>query len=307
MAGASPGLRVVVIIVALWLMSVAVDPDALLRLFRRISYRSALTASLATRLVPVLARDADAHERRRALPAASGRPRSAVARSALAGALDRSVDLAAALELRGYAMAGRPTRRHVPWSRHDMRIAAAGVRHRGGGGGGTDRRGGRRGDLSGARISSSASAELALAAAIVRARRGAVRGARGAHGGGQCLSRSWSRGTSPTAIRSATSRRSRDVSLSLEPGTFTVLAGLSGSGKSTLLQGALRPRAPLPRGPGRGRARGGRAERARARTGRPGRRVRHGAPGPRVPGGDGRRARRAGAAAGARRRDRARR
>ena len=39
-------------------MSAAVDPDELLRMFRRVSYRSALTATLATRLVPVLARDA---------------------------------------------------------------------------------------------------------------------------------------------------------------------------------------------------------------------------------------------------------
>ena len=109
-AGALAGVRVVVIIVALWLMSVAVDPDALLRLFRRISYRSALTASLATRLVPVLARDASRmSEAARCRPQPVGR--LAVARSALAGALDRSVDLAAALELRGYALAGRPARR----------------------------------------------------------------------------------------------------------------------------------------------------------------------------------------------------
>ncbi|HEU0023626.1 MAG TPA: energy-coupling factor transporter transmembrane component T [Thermoleophilaceae bacterium] len=125
-AGALAGVRVVVIILALWLMSVAVDPDALLRLFRRISYRSALTASLATRLVPVLARDAS-----RMSDAARCRPRPAgrlaVARSALAGALDRSVDLAAALELRGYALAGRPAPRRVPWSRHDARLAAAAV------------------------------------------------------------------------------------------------------------------------------------------------------------------------------------
>ena len=39
------------------------------------SYRSALTASLATRLVPVLARDAGADGRRRALPPAAARPR----------------------------------------------------------------------------------------------------------------------------------------------------------------------------------------------------------------------------------------
>jgi energy-coupling factor transport system permease protein len=123
-AGALAGVRVVVIIVALWLMSVAVDPDALLRVFRRVSYRSALTASLATRLVPVLARDAS-----RMSEAARCRPRPVgrlvVARSALAGALDRSVDLAAALELRGYALAGRPAPRRVPWSRHDLRLAAA--------------------------------------------------------------------------------------------------------------------------------------------------------------------------------------
>jgi energy-coupling factor transport system permease protein len=125
-AGALAGVRVVVIIVALWLMSVAVDPDALLRLFRRISFRSALTASLATRLVPVLARDATRmSEAARCRPRPAGR--LAVARSALAGALDRSVDLAAALELRGYALAGRPERRRVPWSRHDLRLAAAGV------------------------------------------------------------------------------------------------------------------------------------------------------------------------------------
>ena len=57
-AGGVAGLRVVVLITALGLLSAAVDPDELLRLFRRFSYRSALTASLATRLVPVLARDA---------------------------------------------------------------------------------------------------------------------------------------------------------------------------------------------------------------------------------------------------------
>jgi energy-coupling factor transport system permease protein len=101
-----------------------VDPDALLRLFRRVSFRSALTASLATRLVPVLARDAarmsDA-ARCRAEPAG----RLLVVRSALAGALDRSVDLAAALELRGYALGGRPARRRPAWSRHDVRLALA--------------------------------------------------------------------------------------------------------------------------------------------------------------------------------------
>jgi energy-coupling factor transport system permease protein len=57
--GLMNGMRIVVLVAALGgLMSAAVDPDELLKALRRISYRSALTASLATRLVPVLARDA---------------------------------------------------------------------------------------------------------------------------------------------------------------------------------------------------------------------------------------------------------
>jgi energy-coupling factor transport system permease protein len=122
-AGALGGLRLVVIVAALGLLSAAVDPDELLRLFRGISYRSALTGALATRLVPVLARDAG-----RMGDAARCRPnppsRLAVVRAALAGTLDRAVDVAAALEVRGYALAGRPRRRRRPWSRHDARLLA---------------------------------------------------------------------------------------------------------------------------------------------------------------------------------------
>jgi energy-coupling factor transport system permease protein len=122
-AGALGGLRVVVIVAALGLLSAAVDPDELLRLFRRISYRSALTGALATRLVPVLARDAG-----RMGDAARCRPnppsRLTVVRAALAGTLDRAVDVAAALEVRGYALGGRPRRRQRPWSRHDVRVLA---------------------------------------------------------------------------------------------------------------------------------------------------------------------------------------
>jgi energy-coupling factor transport system permease protein len=123
-AGLFNGLRVIVIITAFGLMSAAVDPDELLRMFRRVSYRSALTATLATRLVPVLARDAT-----RMSDAARCRPhppgRLAVARAALAGALDRAVDVAAALEVRGYSLGGRTKRRDRAWSRHDWRVAGA--------------------------------------------------------------------------------------------------------------------------------------------------------------------------------------
>ncbi|MDX6658230.1 MAG: energy-coupling factor transport system permease protein, partial [Solirubrobacteraceae bacterium] len=122
--GLVAGLRVIVLIAAFGLFNAVVDPDELLRAVRRVSYRSALTASLAIRLVPVLVRDAmrmnDA-ARCRARPA----PRRAVARAALGSALDRSVDVAAALELRGYGSAQRPARVRRPWSRHDGRVAVA--------------------------------------------------------------------------------------------------------------------------------------------------------------------------------------
>jgi energy-coupling factor transport system permease protein len=126
-AGGLAGLRAAVIVVALGLLSAAVDPDELLRLFRRVSYRSALTAALATRLVPVLARDAGRmSDAARCRPSPS--PRLAVARAALSGALDRAVDLAAALEVRGYSRAQPQRAAGGPWSRHDLRVAvAAGV------------------------------------------------------------------------------------------------------------------------------------------------------------------------------------
>jgi energy-coupling factor transport system permease protein len=121
------GLRALVVIGCFALHSAAVDPDDLLRAARRVSFRSALTAALATRLVPVLARDARRlHEAQRCLarpPASRATARTTVA----AGALDRAVDVAATLEVRGYGGAGRPTRRRRPWSRHDVAFVASAV------------------------------------------------------------------------------------------------------------------------------------------------------------------------------------
>jgi energy-coupling factor transport system permease protein len=47
-----------------------------------------------------------------------------VTRAALTGALERSVEVAAALEVRGYAAARPPRRAPKPWSRHDWRVLA---------------------------------------------------------------------------------------------------------------------------------------------------------------------------------------
>jgi energy-coupling factor transport system permease protein len=119
------GLRALIVIACFALHSAAVDPDELLRAFRRLSFRSALTAALATRMVPVLARDArrfrDAQRCRPGKPAS----RPAIMRAVTAGALDRAVDVAATLEVRGYGGTRRPPRRSRPWSRHDLAFAAA--------------------------------------------------------------------------------------------------------------------------------------------------------------------------------------
>jgi energy-coupling factor transport system permease protein len=122
--GAVAALRVLDVVLALALLSVAVDPDELLRALRRISYRSALVAALTTRLVPVLARDASRKsEAARCRPQPPGR--TAVARAAVAGSLERAVELAAALEVRGYSRASRPRVARLPWSRHDIRLLAS--------------------------------------------------------------------------------------------------------------------------------------------------------------------------------------
>ncbi len=129
-AGAVLGLRAVELVLCGALYTAAVDPDEVLRLFRRFSFHSALTATLATRMVPVLARDARRMaDAQRCRP---GRPpsRAQLMRAATSGVLDRALDVAAALEVRGYGAARRPRRgwdQRRPWSRHDLAFAAAAV------------------------------------------------------------------------------------------------------------------------------------------------------------------------------------
>ena len=130
-------LKVTILILISTLASLAIDPDALLRIFRRLSFRSALTASLAVRMIPVLAADAQRlAEAQRTRPAgapggASGgatgrvRGRATLLGAVLAGSLDRAMDVAATLELRGFAAAPRAPRLQRPWSRHDFAFAAS--------------------------------------------------------------------------------------------------------------------------------------------------------------------------------------
>lgn len=128
--GAVLGLRAVALVLCGALYTAAVDPDQVLALFRRFSFHSALTATLATRMVPVLTRDA-----RRLADALRCRPgpspsRVQLMRAATSGVLDRALDVAAALEVRGYGAARRPDRRSQirrPYSRHDIAFTTSAV------------------------------------------------------------------------------------------------------------------------------------------------------------------------------------
>jgi energy-coupling factor transport system permease protein len=126
-AGGVLALRILVVIAAFAVYSACVDPDRILRLLRPLARRSVLTATLVSRAVPLAAADftrlRDAAKLRG--PAAAPATRAAIARRLLTGSLDRSVDAAATLELRGFASAGRlrPGPRHR--SRHDRHFLAA--------------------------------------------------------------------------------------------------------------------------------------------------------------------------------------
>jgi energy-coupling factor transport system permease protein len=123
--GAILGLRAFALVLCGALYTTAVDPDEVLRLFRRVSFRSALTATLATRMVPVLIRDsrrlADAQRCRPGPPPS----RRQLMRAATSGVLDRALDVAAALEVRGYSAARRPPRIVRPYSRQDLAFGTA--------------------------------------------------------------------------------------------------------------------------------------------------------------------------------------
>jgi energy-coupling factor transport system permease protein len=124
------GLRVIVVILAFAVYSACVDPDRVLRVLRPLARRSAMTAALVTRLVPLAAADAARLREAATLrgPGAAEAGRPALARRLVEGSLDRAVDVAATLELRGHSLPARVVRRREP-SRDDvpLLIAAAGI------------------------------------------------------------------------------------------------------------------------------------------------------------------------------------
>jgi energy-coupling factor transport system permease protein len=128
-AGATLAVRILVVVAAFSVYSACVDPDRVLRLLRPLARRSALTATLVARAVPLAAADlARLREAARLRgPAAAPATRAVIARRLLVKALDRSVDAAATLELRGFSSPARSRAAPPRRSRHDRAFLAAGA------------------------------------------------------------------------------------------------------------------------------------------------------------------------------------
>ena len=127
-AGGAIGLRVVAVVLAFAVYSACVDPDRVLRLLRPVARRSAMTAGLVTRMVPLAAADGARLREAAALrgPGAVPVGRAAMARRLVEGSLDRAVDVAATLELRGHSLPVRPRMRRER-SRDDLPLYATGA------------------------------------------------------------------------------------------------------------------------------------------------------------------------------------
>lgn len=133
-AGGVLGLRILVVTLAFAVYSACVDPDRVLRALRPLARRSALTATLIARMVPLAAADAVRLREAAALrgPGAAPAGRAVLLRRLVAGSLERSVEVAATLELRGYGLlagrgAGGRARGGGRRSRHDGAFLGAGL------------------------------------------------------------------------------------------------------------------------------------------------------------------------------------
>lgn len=131
--GLVTALRLTAVVLAFALFNVALDPDDQLGMMSAVSFRSGLVLSLASRLFPVLSRDAarltDAQRSRGVELDRGTRRERAAARVPLLSALltrslERAVDIAAAMEARGYGGARRSRWLHRrPWRAADVALA----------------------------------------------------------------------------------------------------------------------------------------------------------------------------------------
>jgi energy-coupling factor transport system permease protein len=128
-AGGVQALRLAAVGLAFAAYALLLDLDRLLQAagFAR---RSVLAVGLATRLVPTLERDAAGLVealRGRGVEVRGLRGRARLLSPLLAGSLERSLNLAEAMEARGFGRAGRTRAPSLPWSRLDQLALAAAV------------------------------------------------------------------------------------------------------------------------------------------------------------------------------------
>ncbi len=243
-------MRILVALIVFAVWSACVDPDRILKAIRPYAARSALTATLISRLVPLAAADSMRLQEAASLrgPAASEAGRAAIARRLVAGALERSVDVAATLELRGFGLGGRATRVRNPRVPGERMMLLSGLADHGA-------RRSPPGSPAPARsetyplISGGFEPETLAFALLIpllaalpfcsrrqirRLRAEARRMSAGAGMNATVLGLSGFRYAYPGGRAAAV----EDLTLTIEAGEFVVLAGRSGSGKSTLLRAA---------------------------------------------------------------------
>ena len=121
------GLRLVSVGLAFAVYTLFVDHDRLVGSIR-VGRRSALTAALATRLVPTLERDAAGIReavRGRGLELDGVRSYATLLSPLVAGSLERATNLSEAMEARGFGRPGATRAPQAPWTWLD-RLAVAG-------------------------------------------------------------------------------------------------------------------------------------------------------------------------------------
>ncbi len=133
LAGAALGLRAFTVTVAIGAVLAHVDPDRLLAVASRLLPRSALTASIAARMLPTLERDAQALSETAQLRGVSlrtgrwrvrARTAGALAVPLVGSALERSLDVAEAMAARGYGAGPRTRMAEEPSTRTDLLTTA---------------------------------------------------------------------------------------------------------------------------------------------------------------------------------------
>ena len=123
------GLRVIAVALAFAAYALLVDHDRLVAA-ARFTPRSALAAALATRLVPSLERDASGLRdavRGRGIEVAGVRGHARLLSPLVAGSLERAMNLAEAMEARGYGRPGATRAPSAAWRARDRVAVAAAV------------------------------------------------------------------------------------------------------------------------------------------------------------------------------------